>query len=130
MTDPDAPSFREALRTWTRVALQSFGGRTGQIAAMRSILVEEKRWISDERFPHALSYCMLLPGPDPRARHPTRVSLTHCSIRCARSTSRLPFGALHGGAILASFVFRVGVLPLIAGCAAVGVAWRLLGPAA
>ncbi len=57
-------SASEALRTWTRVALQSFGGPAGQIAVMHRILVEEKRWISEERFLHALSYCMLLPGPE------------------------------------------------------------------
>jgi chromate transporter len=56
--------FGEALRTWTRVALQSFGGPAGQIAVMHRILVEEKRWIGEERFLHALSYCMLLPGPE------------------------------------------------------------------
>jgi chromate transporter len=56
--------FSDALRTWTRVALQSFGGPAGQIAVMHRILVEEKRWISEERFLHALSYCMLLPGPE------------------------------------------------------------------
>jgi chromate transporter len=57
-------SFGEALRVWTRVALNSFGGPTGQIAVMHRILVDEKRWISEERFLHALSYCMLLPGPE------------------------------------------------------------------
>ena len=56
--------FSEALRVWTRVALQSFGGPAGQIAVMHRILVEEKRWIGEERFLHALSYCMLLPGPE------------------------------------------------------------------
>jgi len=56
--------FGEAVRTWARIALQSFGGPTGQIAVMHRILVEEKRWISEERFLHALSYCMLLPGPE------------------------------------------------------------------
>jgi chromate transporter len=56
--------FSEALRVWTRVALNSFGGPTGQIAVMHRILVEEKRWVSEERFLHALSYCMLLPGPE------------------------------------------------------------------
>ncbi len=56
--------FAEALRTWSRVALNSFGGPAGQIAVMHRILVEEKRWISEERFLHALSYCMLLPGPE------------------------------------------------------------------
>jgi chromate transporter len=55
---------REAMHVWTRVALMSFGGPAGQIAVMHRILVEEKRWISEERFLHALNYCMLLPGPE------------------------------------------------------------------
>src|SRR5205823_12608959 len=49
---------------WSRIAALSFGGPTGQIAVMHRILVEEKRWISEERFLHALNYCMLLPGPE------------------------------------------------------------------
>src|SRR4029077_13848766 len=57
-------SLGEALRVWTRVALISFGGPAGQIAVMHRILVEEKRWISERRFLHALNYCMLLPGPE------------------------------------------------------------------
>jgi chromate transporter len=57
-------SFRAALRVWTRVALLSFGGPAGQIAVMHRILVEEKRWIGERRFLHALNYCMLLPGPE------------------------------------------------------------------
>src|SRR3982074_94187 len=57
-------SFREATRVWVRVALLSFGGPAGQIAVMHRILVEEKRWIGDQRFLHALNYCMLLPGPE------------------------------------------------------------------
>jgi chromate transporter len=57
-------SEREAFRVWLRVALLSFGGPAGQIAVMHRILVEEKRWISERRFLHALNYCMLLPGPE------------------------------------------------------------------
>src|SRR6202047_4918262 len=57
-------SFREAFRVWVRVALLSFGGPAGQIAVMHRILVEEKRWVSERRFLHALNYCMLLPGPE------------------------------------------------------------------
>ena len=57
-------SFREALVVWMRVAVLSFGGPAGQIAVMHRILVEEKRWISESRFLHALNYCMLLPGPE------------------------------------------------------------------
>ncbi|WP_018321826.1 chromate efflux transporter [Bradyrhizobium sp. WSM2793] len=57
-------SFNEALLVWMRVAILSFGGPAGQIAVMHRILVEEKNWISESRFLHALNYCMLLPGPE------------------------------------------------------------------
>ncbi len=57
-------SWSEALRVWVRVAALSFGGPAGQIAVMHRILVDEKRWISETRFLHALNYCMLLPGPE------------------------------------------------------------------
>ena len=56
--------FREAVWVWARIALLSFGGPAGQIAVMHRILVEEKRWIGESRFLHALNYCMLLPGPE------------------------------------------------------------------
>ena len=59
----DVP-FREAVRTWGAVSLQTFGGPAGQIAVMQRILVDEKRWIGQRRFLHALNYCMLLPGPE------------------------------------------------------------------
>lgn len=58
------PEFDEALRTWGYIGLNSFGGPAGQIAVMHRVLVDEKRWISEERFLHALNYCMLLPGPE------------------------------------------------------------------
>src|SRR6187551_3833542 len=61
---PHSISFLEATRTWARIGLLSFGGPAGQIAVMHRILVEEKRWIGEQRFLHALSYCMLLPGPE------------------------------------------------------------------
>jgi chromate transporter len=57
-------SFREAFWVWCRVAALSFGGPAGQIAVMHRILVDEKRWVSESRFLHALNYCMLLPGPE------------------------------------------------------------------
>ncbi len=57
-------SLGEAFRVWLRVALLSFGGPAGQIAVMHRIIVEEKRWIGEQRFLHALNYCMLLPGPE------------------------------------------------------------------
>jgi chromate transporter len=57
-------SFGEAFKVWLRVALLSFGGPAGQIAVMHRIIVEERRWISEARFLHALNYCHLLPGPE------------------------------------------------------------------
>jgi len=57
-------SFKEAVRVWLKIALNSFGGPAGQIAVMHRYLVEEKGWISEGRFLHALNYCMLLPGPE------------------------------------------------------------------
>ena len=63
MNDDPVP-FREAVRVWLRVAIQSFGGPAGQIAVMHRILVDEKRWVDEPRFLHALNYCMLLPGPE------------------------------------------------------------------
>src|SRR6476646_5834774 len=61
---PAHPTFRDAAAVWARVAALSFGGPAGQIAVMHRILVEERRWISENRFLHALNYCMLLPGPE------------------------------------------------------------------
>jgi len=58
------PTFRETFRFWVKLGFISFGGPTGQIAIMHTELVERKRWISEERFLHALNYCMLLPGPE------------------------------------------------------------------
>lgn len=57
-------SMQEAFRVWVKVAAYSFGGPAGQIAVMYKLLVEEKRWVSENRFLHALNYTMLLPGPE------------------------------------------------------------------
>src|SRR5258708_22655339 len=68
LRDQAAPSHgvsaREVFFTWVRIALLSFGGPAGQIAVMHRILVDEKKWIGERRFLHALNYCMLLPGPE------------------------------------------------------------------
>src|SRR5690606_18559154 len=58
------PSFAEALLTWLKVGLLSFGGPAGQIAMMHRIVVDEKKWVSEPQFLHALNFCMLLPGPE------------------------------------------------------------------
>ncbi|MEP6938848.1 MAG: chromate efflux transporter [Rudaea sp.] len=57
-------SLAEAARVWAKIGWLGFGGPAGQIALMHHELVERRRWISDERFLHALNYCMLLPGPE------------------------------------------------------------------
>jgi len=56
--------LREAVRAWFLISWQTFGGPAGQIAVMHRELVEERRWIGERRFLHAMSYCMLLPGPE------------------------------------------------------------------
>ena len=61
---PASVPFTEALRFWLKLGFVSFGGPAGQIAIMHAELVERRRWISEQRFLHALNYCMLLPGPE------------------------------------------------------------------
>src|SRR6187551_1246885 len=61
---PRHPSFADAFRFWLKLGFISFGGPAGQIAIMHEELVERRRWISENRFLHALNYCMLLPGPE------------------------------------------------------------------
>jgi chromate transporter len=58
------PSFFELVAVFGRIGLLSFGGPAGQIGMMHRVLVDERRWISEDRFLHALNYCMLLPGPE------------------------------------------------------------------
>src|SRR6187551_2878116 len=58
------PTFQEALAVWAKIGVLSFGGPAGQIALMHRVLVDERRWISEERFLHALNFCMMLPGPE------------------------------------------------------------------
>lgn len=63
-TPPSPVSLWQALKFWLKLGLISFGGPAGQIAIMHQELVEQRRWISEQRFLHALNYCMLLPGPE------------------------------------------------------------------
>lgn len=58
------PTFAEATRVWAKIGLLSFGGPAGQIALMHRELVDERAWVSESRFLHALNFCMLLPGPE------------------------------------------------------------------
>jgi chromate transporter len=60
----DKPSLAEAARVWGKIGVISFGGPAGQIALMHRVLVDERRWIGEKHFLHALNFCMLLPGPE------------------------------------------------------------------
>lgn len=64
MSERPFPTFAEAFRAWVIVGINSFGGPAGQIAVMHRVIVDEKKWIDEKRFLHALNYCMLLPGPE------------------------------------------------------------------
>ena len=61
---PGRPGLDDVLRVWTRVSAAGIGGPALQIATMHRLLVQEKRWISEDRFFHALSYCIAMPGPE------------------------------------------------------------------
>ena len=61
---PQPVSLGQAFGYWLKLGFISFGGPAGQIAIMHQDLVEKKRWISEQRYLHALNYCMLLPGPE------------------------------------------------------------------
>jgi chromate transporter len=61
---PKVVTFSEGLKVYIKVAIYSFGGPAAQIAVMHKLIVEEKKWVSESRFLHALNYCMLLPGPE------------------------------------------------------------------
>src|SRR5258708_25048781 len=58
------PTFGEAFKTWLKIGCINFGGPAGQIALMHRITVDEKKWVEEQRFLHALNFCMLLPGPE------------------------------------------------------------------
>src|SRR5258707_4368096 len=57
-------AFSEALAFWLKLGFISFGGPAGQIAIMHRVVVDEKKWVEEQRFLHALNFCMLLPGPE------------------------------------------------------------------
>jgi chromate transporter len=88
------PTFSEAFKIWLKIGCINFGGPAGQIAMMHRMLVDEKKWVDEQRFLHALNFCMLLPGPEAQklatyigwsAWHPRRVVAGICSCCPARS---------------------------------------------
>lgn len=63
-SDNNSPSFIEALKVWVYIGLLSFGGPAAQVALMHRVLVDEKKWLTENQYLDALSFCMLLPGPE------------------------------------------------------------------
>ena len=96
-------TLSEAFRVWFRVALLSFGGPAGQIAVMHKIIVEEKRWVSENRFLHALNYCMLLPGPEAQQLATYIGWLMH----------RTPGGIMAGGLFILPGIISILALSII-----------------
>ncbi len=119
--------FGEALGVWVRVAIYSFGGPAGQIAVMHRYVVEEKKWVSEPRFLHALNYTMLLPGPEAQQLAtylggPRRSSWAGWSLL----NTRAHFGQRPG--LVAALPAVAGLVQALnqPGCARFGINGRLL----
>ena len=139
MSIPSPVSFRSALRFWLKLGFISFGGPAGQIAIMHRELVEQKRWISEKRFLHALNYCMVLPGPE------AQQLATYIGWLMHGTWGGIVAGALFvlpslGILILLSWIYVVfGSVPVIAGilygikpavtAIVLAAAWRIGGKA-
>ncbi|TYC60621.1 chromate efflux transporter [Rhodobacterales bacterium] len=87
-TEPGKPSLADITRVSLKVGLLSFGGPAAQISVMHREFVETRKWLSEDRFLHALSYCMLLPGPE------AQQLATYCGWLCGRITGGLVAGLL------------------------------------
>jgi len=114
-SDRRVVSFGDALRVWLKIGFLGFGGPAGQIALMHKLIVDEKRWIGEERFLHALNYCTLLPGPEAQQLATYIGWLLH-GVR-GGLTAGLLFIVPGAFAILALSVIytTLGQVPLIAG---------------
>jgi len=112
---PAAVSFGQALAYWLRLGLISFGGPAGQIAIMHRELVEERRWISERRFLHALNYCMLLPGPEAQQLATYIGWLMHRTWGGVVAGALFVLPSLVILIVLAWIYVRYGNLPVIAG---------------
>ena len=105
---PPAPvTLGEAFKYWLKLGFISFGGPAGQISMMHQELVEKRRWISEQRYLHALNYCMLLPGPE--------------AIQLAIYISWL----MHGirGAVVAGVLFFLPAFVLLSALAGIYLSW-------
>ncbi|MBP6901162.1 MAG: chromate efflux transporter [Burkholderiaceae bacterium] len=113
---PPAPvGFAEALRFWLKLGFISFGGPAGQIAIMHTELVERRRWISEQRFLHALNYCMLLPGPEAQQLATYIGWLMHRSLGGIVAGALFVLPSLFILIALSWIYLRFGDVPLVAG---------------
>ncbi len=112
---PAGVPFSEALRFWLKLGFISFGGPAGQIAIMHTELVERRRWISEQRFLHALNYCMLLPGPEAQQLATYIGWLIHRSWGGIVAGALFVLPSLFILVALSWIYLRFGNLPLVAG---------------
>ena len=112
---PAAVGMAEALRFWLKLGFISFGGPAGQIAIMHAELVERRRWISEQRFLHALNYCMLLPGPEAQQLATYIGWLLHRSWGGIAAGALFVLPSLFILIALAWIYLRFGDVPLVAG---------------
>ena len=112
---PAAVGFGEALRFWLKLGFISFGGPAGQIAIMHTELVERRRWISEQRFLHALNYCMVLPGPEAQQLATYIGWLLHRSWGGVVAGALFVLPSLFILIVLSWIYLRFGDVPLVAG---------------
>ncbi|MFA9273851.1 MAG: chromate efflux transporter [Candidatus Aquirickettsiella gammari] len=112
---PPSPSFREACQFWLKLGCISFGGPAGQIAIMHQELVEKRRWISEQRFLHALNYCMVLPGPEAQQLATYLGWLLHGTRGGMIAGSLFVLPSLFLLIILSWLYIAFGSLPVVAG---------------
>ena len=111
-----AVSLGEATRVFAKIGLLSFGGPAGQIALMHRVLVDEKRWLDEARFLHALNYCMLLPGPEAHAaRDLCRLAAARRARRADRRAAVRAARAPSSSRALSASTCCVGDVPLVQG---------------
>ena len=112
---PAAVGFAQALRYWLKLGFISFGGPAGQIAIMHTELVERRRWISEQRFLHALNYCMLLPGPEAQQLATYIGWLMHRTWGGIVAGALFVLPSLFILIVLSWIYLRFGDVPLVAG---------------
>lgn len=112
---PEVPTLKQAFNYWLKLGWISFGGPAGQIAIMHHDLVEEKRWISEKRFLHALNYCMVLPGPEAQQLAIYIGWLMHRTIGGLIAGTLFVLPSLLILLVLSYVYMRFGHLPAVAG---------------